>query len=267
MLCSDPLVRAFKGYGYNVVRLPSRRFTPLLLLESDGRRKTQAIGPLERNLPAPPGTETPAVHRDDPAPDLKVKTTRRVSGHIAGSFLRPVLAAMGVDFKASATLATARSVVIALHKVRRDWVALGEVAEYLESGTGQATNHVRAAAGRGALFVVTAVLKSDEFSVGVDQSVAEQVEASVPVGGPVTISVRPQAEQADASEVSFTGRHPLAFAFQAVKLIYSDGQYVDFATANGLSGYALPATASGFTEGMLEIDDDLVEVAEGLPAG
>jgi len=259
------LVRAFKSYGYNVVRLPSTQFTPLLLMESDARRTTQAIGPLEQNLPAPPGTEIPAVHRDDPAPDLNVKTTSHVSGKVAGSFLGPVLAAMGADVTAAVTLASARSVVIALRNVRRDWVTLGEIAEYLESGTGHASNHVRAAAGRSALFVVTAVLKSDEFSLGVDRSIAEQVKASAPTGGLVTISVQQQTEQATSSEVSFKGRYPLAFAFQAVRLLCADGQYIDFATAKGLTGYALPATASGFTEGMLEIEDDLVEVAQAIP--
>jgi hypothetical protein len=260
MLCSDPLIRAFKGYGYNVVRLPSMQFTPLLLLESDGRRTAHAIGPIDRNLPAHSACALPTVHRDGQAPDLDVKTTNQVRGRIAAGFLGPVLAAMGADANAAVTLASARSVVIALRDVRRDWVELGEVAEYLESGTGPGSIHVREAARRGGLFVVTAVLKSKDFSVSVDRSVAEQVRASVPAAGPVTTSIEETVEQTESSVVSFRGRLPLSFAFQAVKLLYEDGQYVDFMTAKGLSGFALAASAPGMVEGMLGLEDDLVEI-------
>jgi hypothetical protein len=257
MICSDPLVRAFKRYGYNVVRLPSAQFAPLLLLESGGRSSVQAIGPLDANLPAP--STPPAVHHDDPAPDLDIRTTNQVSGQIAASFLAPVLAAFGAGAGVAASLSSARSVAITLRDVRRDWVELGEVADYLESGTGPGSRHVREAARRGALFVVTAALKSASFSLGVDRSVAEQVSASVTAASPLTVSVKEQAERGAVTVLSFKGRSPLSFAFQAVKLLYEDGQYIDFMTARGLSGFALSATAAGMTEGMLAVEEDLVE--------
>jgi hypothetical protein len=260
MLCSDPLVRAFKGYGYNVIRLPSAQFTPLLLLESDGRRAVHAIGPIDRNLPALSVRGTPSVHRDDLAPNLDIKTTGHVRGQIAASVLGPVLAAMGAGDDVSVALARARSVVMALRDVRRDWVELGEVAEYLESGTEHGSVHVREAARRGELFLVTAILKSREFSVDVDRSVAEQFGALAPSIGPVTVSINEKAERSDSSVVSFTGTTPLAFAFQAVKLLYEDGQYVDFATAKGLSGFAQATSMRGIVEGLLALNDDLVEL-------
>jgi len=258
MLCSDPLVGAFKRYGYNVVRLPSTQFTPLLLLERDGRRGARAIGPIGQSLPA--AAALPEVHRDDPAPDLDVTTTSELRGQVAASFLGPVLALMGAGAHAAVSLAGARSVVLALRGVRRDWVALADVADYLESGTGSGSHHVREAAIKDRLFVVTAVLKSEEFSLGLDQSVAEAISGAAPAG-PVSISLGQSAGRAGSSVVSFRGGEPLSFAFQAVQLLYQDGQYVDYATARGLSGFALTAQAGGPTEGMLSLDDDLVEIA------
>jgi hypothetical protein len=65
-----------------------------------------------------------------------------------------------------------------------------------------------------------------------------------------------------SATVSFKGGASLSFAFQAIKLLYEDGQYVDFATARGLSGFALPAPdgLTGPVEGMLALDEDLIEL-------
>jgi hypothetical protein len=262
MLCPDPLVRAFKRYGYNVIRLPSSEFTPLLLLESDSRNSAHAFGPVDSNLPALASQPLPVVHSDAPGPDLDIKATNQVSGKVAAGFLGPVLAALGADASASVSLASARSVVITLRDVRRDWVSLGELAEYLESGTGAGSAHLRAAADRGALFVVTAVLKSNEFSVGVDRSVAEQLSATAPAAGPVAVSADLRAATSSSATVSFKGGVSLSFAFQAIKLLYEDRQYVDFATARGLSGFALaaPDGLTGAVEGMLALDEDLIEL-------
>jgi hypothetical protein len=262
MLCPDPLVGAFKRYGYSVVRLPSSEFCPLLLLESDSRHSAHAFGPVASNLPPLASQPLPTLHRDAPGPDLDIKATNEVSGKVAAGFLGPVLAALGADASASVSLSSARSVVITLRDVRRDWVSLGEIAEYLESGTGTGSAHVQAAAARGALFVVTAVLKSDQFSVGVDRSVAEELSTKAPGAGPVTVYADLKAAVSGSTTVSFKGGVSLSFAFQAIKLLYEDGQYVDFATARGLSGFAL-AAPDGLgrpVEGMLTLDDDLIDL-------
>ena len=85
------------------------------------------------------------------------------------------------------------------------------------------------------------MLKSAQFSAGVDRTVAEQLSAKAPAAGPVTVSADLKATASGSATVSFNGGVPLSFAFQAIKLLYEDGQYVDFATARGLSGYALAA--------------------------
>src|SRR5260370_20068993 len=143
MLCPDALVRAFKGYGYNVVRLLSSEFIPLLRLESDSRYSVHAFGPVDSNLPALASQPLPVVHRDAPGPDLDIKATNRVSGKVAAGFLGPVLAALGADASASVSLASARSVAITLRDVRRDWGALGEIVEELESGPRAGSGAVR----------------------------------------------------------------------------------------------------------------------------
>ena len=260
MRCDDPLVRALRGFGYNLVRLPSARFAPLVLLESDGRQSTTVVGPVDRELPALDAAERPGLHLDNPAPDLTIQTTRRFSGKVAANLLQPLLAALGAGAGIAATLSRSREMSIVLQDVRRDWVDVGDIARYLESGAGSGSRHVAAAAARGQLYVVTAVLKTAVLTTRVESSAAHGVEAQATVGGPVGVSVAPSTDRADEAVVSVTGATPLAFAFQAVRLLYEDGVYTDFVTARGLTGYALPSGSGGPAEGMLAIDDDLAEV-------
>lgn len=258
MRCTDPLVKAFKRLGYNVIKLPSTEFRSLLLVESDGRHAVRGYGPLERSLPG--STPLPVVHLDDPAPAIDVRTTNELQGKAAADFLGPVLAAMGASPVVSLSLGTARSTRISLRDTRRDWVSMDELATYLEAANTPATNHLRNVALRNELFVVTAILKSDEFTVLTDRSVAETIGASVPITGPVSVSMEASGKQAKFTSVHFKGAESLAFAFQAVQLLYEDGQYVDYCTAHGLSGFALEGSLTRPVEGMLLVDDDLVEV-------
>lgn len=260
MLCNDPLVRAFRRFGYNVIRLPSAQFTPFLLLESDGKHGARVVGPVQRELPSEAGA-APDVKRDDPAPAITLRSTRKLNGRVATDFLAPVLAAMGIAPSVSIELEAARSITIDLHEVLRDWIEVGALGRYLESGVGEGSRHVQELAERGALFVVTAVLKSASFSATTDGHIAEKAGAAASVPGAVKVDVTASAEHADQASVSFFGTQPLAFAFQAVQLVYEDGEYSDFVTANGISGYALDQAQPELTEGMLLINDELAELA------
>jgi hypothetical protein len=258
MWCDDPLIRAFQRLGYNVLRMPSASFAPLLLLESDGSRQTRPIGPLEDELPSPTG-RLPEVRRDDAAPDIAVTRTRRLGGELGVGFLEPILALMGAPVIAGA-LSGARKLSIVLTNVRRDWVQPGGLARYLESGAVAGSEHVSKATEDNRLFTVTSVLKSTSLATVVDREVAQSIRAEAAAPGiPVKVEVEQSRETADSSVLTFTGGMPLAFAFQAVRLIYEDGIYSDYATAMGLSGHAW-ATDAGPVEGMLLLNDDLNEI-------
>jgi hypothetical protein len=160
----------------------------------------------------------------------------------------------------AATLSSARELRINVKDVRRDWLQPGDLARYLESGVQPGSEHVRKASESGLLFIVTSVLKSASLATVIDREVAETIRATAPTPGlPVAIKVEQSRNNADASIVTFTGPMPLTFAFQAVRLVYEDGAYSDFASAHGLSGYAW-GTDAGPAEGTLLLHDDLNEI-------
>jgi hypothetical protein len=261
MWCDDPLVRAFRRLGYNVLLAPSANFAPLLVLESDGHRRVAPIGPLKHELPAPADHPLPTVHQNDAAPNITVTRTRRLDGKLGVDALARLLAPLGVPGVAGA-LSRASGLEIVLKDVRRDWSSSGDVARYLESGAQAGSEHVRNATADSRLFVVTSILKSASLSTIVTRKVAESIEAEAGVpGSPVDISLEETAASSHSTVVTFTGQSALSFAFQAVRLIYEDGVYTDYASAHGMSGYALEAE-SGAAEGMLLLDDDLIELAD-----
>lgn len=261
MLCDDPLVRAFRRYGYNVVGLPSPRFTPLLVLESDGRKSARPIGPLERELAATGSIEPPPITRDEPAPDLAVKVTRRLDPRVALDFLTPVLESIGIGSSVTAALGRSRSIEIAVRNPVTDRVEVGDLARYLESEIRPGSRHVQQAAEAGHLYVVTSVLKSRSVAVTTSRSAAQEAKAVASVSAAASVEVQVASGRHDDAMVTFTGPAPLGFAFQAVRIVYEDGEYTDFLTANGLIGFAHPGDQTGPQEGMLLVDDDLLDIA------
>lgn len=261
MLCDDPLVRAFRRYGYNVIGLPSPRFTPLLVLESDGRRSARPIGPLERELAAAGSIAPPPITRDEPAPDLEVKATRRLAPRVALDFLAPVLEVIGVGSGVTAALSRSRSIEIAVRNPTKDRVEVGDLARYLESEIRPGSRHVQRAAEAGHLYVVTSVLKSTSVAVTTARAAAQEARAAASVAAAASVEVEAASGREEDATVTFTGPEPLGFAFQAVRIVYEDGEYTDFLTANGLIGFALPGEQTRPQEGMLLVDEDLVDIA------
>jgi hypothetical protein len=259
MLCDDPVVQAFRGLGYNVVKYPSTTYEPLLLLESDGRRAVSVVGPLVAEL----GTDDapPRIFTGEPAPDIGLKSTRKFSGKVAADVLQPLLAALGVGATLSATVTRTTSASVSLRGVTRDRIIMGDLARHLEGDIQPGSRHVEEVAARGRLFVVTSVLRSATLSTVVDASVVREVGLSATLPGAVNVSVAPVGSDEGSCMLSFIGPVALAFAFQAVRLVYDAGEYMDFATARGLSGYELPATDGDLAEGLMLLDDPLVEFA------
>jgi hypothetical protein len=259
-MCNDPLLRSFRNLGFNVVRLPSATFAPLLLLESDGRRRVRVVGQLGADLAAA-GASLPEIDRDVAVADIAVTASGRVKGDVVLKFLEPFLSPLGVAPSASAALARANDVSVAVTDVRRDAIRPGELARYLEEGTTAHSVHVRRVAERNELYVTTSVLKSSSFSTTVGRDTASElgVGASAPVG---TVRIATGRESAGRQVVSFRGSQPLAFAFQAARLRFEDGEYLDYASATGLAGFELPAGASGPSPSQLLLDQDALEPFE-----
>ncbi|HTW02612.1 MAG TPA: hypothetical protein VMF87_20070 [Streptosporangiaceae bacterium] len=256
-MCNDPLLRSFRNIGFNVVRLPSASFAPFLLLESEGHRRVRVVGELGADLTAA-SAPLPAIESDVTVANVAVTTSSRVKGSVVVRFLDPFLGLLGILPSASASLAQEKDVSITITDVKRDAIRPGQLAGYLEDNLSAQSNHIRRIAAQKELFVTTAVLKSNSFSITLGRETASQLSAGASAA-PVQVQVAADRGSAGRQVISFSGGQSLVFAFQAARLQYEDGEYLDYASASGLIGYQRPAESSGFSPGDLRLDDDALE--------
>lgn len=257
MLCDDPLDRAFRNLGYNTLRYPSTRYTPLLLLESHTHRSVRAVGALSTELWS--AATVPPVLSSQPAPDVGLTSTRRMSAKVGATIAQPILTALGVSGGVSSALESASGLTIVLKDVSRDGIELGDLAAYLEEDPQARSQHVAEQAAAGRLYVVTNVLRSPTLTIVIDRRSAAQLEATARVPQGVELSLEPQRDTSESRTVTFRGGAALTFAFQAVRLVSEGGAYMDYRTAHGLTGFELPSSRESATR-----DDGLLRLSEPL---
>jgi hypothetical protein len=221
----DQSITFLRNVGYSVFRFPRASAQPLELLHRDGKDLTR-LGSIV-DLIGPGSIALPEVRRDDrPGIDIEGKETSKVNVSIGLSILGGFISALGggtlgiqlgfarartVTFKYSGVMED-RVDVLSLEK----FVKAGQISPLVPTGTLEKLldNEV---------YVVTSVLKTPRIlvdaqgekntSVGVDVPVIQQA-----VGGNVKVEVGGTS----SSRVVFEGAFPVAFAFQAVELVFDD---------------------------------------------
>ena len=256
--CSDPLIDAFKGVGYNMLLWPRQDFAPLLLLRSDGRKKLSVFNQLAIELPSTGGAGLPVVREGERVADVNIRRTRQLRGKIAVDALTPLLSALGAPSQVASEYVSQGGATIVLQKAERDSIQVGELAFYLKKGVRPRTEMVRTLAVSGELYAVTVVLRSSALSTETSQQTAIRVKGSVPTGGPVTVTVGAASSGEDRRLVTFQGPESLTFAFQAVQLLLRDNAWF-LPEAEGRVAYAVPPRSTEEAN-LLILDDDLVEL-------
>jgi len=255
--CSDPLIDAFKGVGYNVLLWPRQDFAPLLLLRSDGRKALRELNQLAIELPSTAGAALPVVREGERIADVNIRRTRQLRGKVAVDALTPLLSALGASPQVASEYAGQGGATIVLQKAERDSLQVGDLAFYLQKGVRPRTDLVRTLAEQGELYAVTVVLRSSVLVTETSRQTAMRIEGSVPTGGPVTVTVGAAVGGEDRRLVTFQGPESLTFGFQAVQLLFRDNAW-SLADAEGRFAFAAPPRSTEEAN-LLILDEDLVE--------
>jgi hypothetical protein len=112
--------------------------------------------------------------------------------------------------------------------------------------------------------VVTSVLKSNAFQLTVGRETAQNVMAGAAGGAVGKATVEARRSDATHEQIAFTGPEALSFAFGAARLLFEDGEYADYASAQGLTGFEA-GTGVGSGIGELLLDADVLEPFDGPP--
>jgi hypothetical protein len=221
----DQSIAFLRGHGFSVFRFPRASAQPLELMHRNGKDLTR-LGLLPDLITAGQVTP-PAVRREvTPGIDIEGKQTSKINVAIGLSILGSFIGALGggklgleagfskaVTFTFEYTGVMEDAVdVLALEK----FVKAGRVSPLLPAGTLEKLLDDE-------VYVVSSVLKTKKIIVAVQGEKGGDVKADVPaiqqvVGGNLKVN----ASGTQQSRVAFEGPVPVAFAFQAVQLVFDD---------------------------------------------
>ena len=218
-MCKDPMLSYINGLGYNVVRHPRARLSPLYLI---GRRDgvNEGLGPLEK-LVKPSERKLPRIRLNVDCASVEGKTTGQLSADVGIGILSPFLKELGVNVDLSAQLSGLRKLKFRFHDVKSDETDLLDIGQFLDGAEADMGNPVvRSYLSRGGeVYVLHEVIKSPQMEVVFDQSDADSLAVKLPAiektfEGKVGVSVKRE----QGLSLSFTGNKPLVFGFKCLKI-------------------------------------------------
>jgi hypothetical protein len=236
-------------------------------MHRDGKDLTRLGTVLD--LVVPGEIAAPAARRDaSPGIDIEGKETSKVNVASGLSILGSFISALGgAKLGLDVAFNKARTVTFQYTSVLEDVVDVLGVEKFVKAG--RISPHIPAGTLEKLLddevYVVTSVLKTKKIVVSAQGENGVAVKVDVPViqeaiGGSVNVGTATGVE----SKVAFEGAVPVAFAFQAVQLVFDDsGQFLTTQqlAAGDAAARGLPSPAAARRPMFLETRGAFVRVA------
>ena len=263
MTCKDQSLTFLNGFGYNVVRAPKVDIQPLqLLIREKGIMKN--LGELASLLNVGDLAPLPGIKRDKQMANISGSRTSDLSAGVGISILGNIIGAMGGSkLGLEAKYAQAKTISFEFADVLEDSLEIVMLDQFLAGAdVNPLSRFVANLLEADDIFVITAVIKSQSISVLSKKKNDTAVVVSVPeikeiVGGNVDVSTKSGSE----STITFSGKVPLVFGFQAIQLTYEDGQYKTFKHLKpGGGAVSFSAAATAGSNGFHVFDQSFVQL-------
>ena len=200
----------------------------------------------------------PAVRRDSsPGIDIDGKETSKVNAAIGLSILGSFIGALGGgNLGLDAAFSNARTVTFQYTSVMEDAVDVLAVEKFVKAG--RIGPHIPSGTLEKLLddevYVVTSVLKTKKILVSAQGDGGAAVKVDVPIiQQAVGANLKVDAAGTHESRVAFEGAVPVAFAFQAVQLVFDDsGEFLttqQLPAGDAAARTLRPAAGPGVTRG------------------
>jgi len=245
MWCRDPLITSLSDVGYCAVQLPRTGIRPLQMLMDSGR-SLHPFGELGAVF-APGSAALPTV-TPITAVDLKKTQSGRLKLGLGLALLHGFVSAFGgTPAGLDALYSRTNTLSFEFLGVRGEAIDLAALDSFLSAADlGTAGRFSRSLLEASGLYVITATLQSKTFAVnpevvaGADLAAkAEAVQGAV--GGNLTVTTADQTSRS----LTYTGKVPLVFAFQAVQLVYRDGAFQALKVVRSSRGKVLAGPRAG----------------------
>jgi hypothetical protein len=225
--CPDPFVQALKTLGYNIVRLPKADILPLQLLYKNGN-DLERLGDATKLLTAGESISVPQVKRNTAVANINGVRSGDVKIGLGISLLGTIIGAMGGSSLGLETqYNSARTASFEFLDVLEDSIEIIDLDMYLgDADINPAGIYAGKLLEADKLFITTSVLKSAKISFEAKDRSGIGVGVDVPaIQGVVSGSVKVSSEVNSSTKITYEGKIPLVFGFQAVQLYYDNAAY------------------------------------------
>jgi hypothetical protein len=228
-ICSDPAITYLKSIGFSVVRLPKPDMRPLQLLADHGRDLTN-LGEVATVMKVG-SVGVPTLKLDLPGPSIAGENASTLSIGLGLTVLGSVLGAMGAgNLGLDVAYKGTSKVTFEFTDTKKDEVEIAAIDKFLGAAdVDPAARGVAQLLDADDVYIVNATIKSTKITVASKSSSGTDVTLKVPeikeiVGANVSVS----ASQDASAKITYEGKIPLVFGFQAVRLFYENGHYSSF---------------------------------------
>lgn len=225
--CSDPLVSILKSVGYNIIRLPKADVQPLQLLYQNGKN-LERLGSVTKLLITGQSISVPRISKNTQAVSISGTQTGQMKIGFGLSLLGTIIGAMGgSSLGIEAEYQSAWTAVFEFLDVLEDRIEIIDLDKYLgDADINPAGIYSSKLLEADKLFITTAVIKSAKFTFEARDGNGAGMGVNVPaIQNIVSGNVKVGKESGSSTKISYKGKIPLVFGFQAVRLFYNDGSY------------------------------------------
>ncbi len=258
---SDPVLSLLKDFSYNVVRLPRANIRPLQLFEKQDNDLV-FLGEIPKLFKAGANAPLPAIGDDEQAAFINGQRSRDLNLSVGLSILSGIIGALGggtlglnVGYKKASTLS------FVFDDVKVNQIDRLDLSRFLNNATvDEAVGPPAKLVDADKIYVVTSTIKSKKFTTEAKKSDGTSVGVDVPViQNAMSGKVAVKTEGSSQSTVTYEGNIPLIFGFQAIRLIFENGRFVEGKPV-GPTDAGMKAVGEGEEPEMLTTDSPFTPV-------
>lgn len=252
------------NYGYNLIALPKTGIEPLALLYKQNGSLGQVGTPIMKLFDMK-GRITPEITENikviDISDSISLMTDTKAGLQLMGGLIQ---LPSTVRADAEVMLYSNDKILVNYQNVREDNINLAQLDTFLQSGLplGDEFRTFKEKLYNSELYVISAVLKSNRFTVSVADESAQQakVEVSIPVMAEVTTDISRNKEKKVL--LQYNGDVDLVFAFKAQRIIYDHHRWWQL-WDKGPAGFRIKDVQNETLKGPEDFPTFPLEVAQG----
>lgn len=209
-----------KQYGFTALELPRRDLAPADVVYRSNGNFDQKVGAL--GMLFAPTDPLPETASGEPTGSIARSFEKKVE---AGLGLRILGALFGGASKLGAGLEAknAKTLSVTYEDVTQDSLAVLALQSWLERAEIKTSRQATDWLNDEKLATITAVLRTATLSVVAERESGVAVQLDIPeIQGIVAGDAKVAAGSSDSSKVTFTGKDPIAFGFQAFVMLFDE---------------------------------------------